>query len=187
MKDLIDNYLQDVKTVIDKLDRNEIETFIKLLLTAKENKNTIFVMGNGGSASTASHFACDISKGVSYGQENRFKIICLNDSIPTIMAYSNDVSYEDIFVEQLKNLFKKGDMVIGFSGSGNSKNVLKAIGHANSNNGITVGITGYTGGKLKEISQFSINTNVNDMQISEDMHMILVHILMKSLIKSTAQ
>lgn len=185
MKKLIDNYFERLKATIDSLNKEEIETFVKLLQSAFESESTIFVMGNGGSASTASHFACDIAKGVSFAQDKRFRIVCLNDNIPTIMAYSNDLSYEDIFVEQLKNLFKKGDLVIGFSGSGNSKNVLKAVEYANSNGGKTVGVTGYGGGKLKEIAQFSVNTNVDDMQISEDLHMVLVHIAMQVLIEKS--
>lgn len=185
MKKLIDNYFEKVKLTADNMDRAEIETFINLLVSAHENENTVFVMGNGGSASTASHFACDISKGVSYGKNKRFRVVCLNDNIPTIMAYSNDLSYEDIFVEQLKNLFKAGDLVIGFSGSGNSKNVLKAVEYANSKAGITVGITGYSGGKLKQISKYSVNSNADDMQISEDMHMVLVHIVMQILMEKS--
>lgn len=175
MKNLINNYLEKVKNTIDNLDRDEIEQFLKLLLQAKDKGNTIFIMGNGGSAATASHFVCDFNKGVSYGKNKRFKFICLNDNIPTMMAYANDVNYDDIFVEPLKNLFTKGDVVIGISGSGNSKNVLKAIEYANNNDGITIGITGYDGGKLKQIAKYSVNTNIKNMQITEDIHMILDH------------
>ena len=99
----------------------------------------------------------------------------------TITAYSNDADYETIFVEQMINHFIEGDVVIGISGSGNSKNVLNAINYANKNGGITIGFTGFSGGELKEIANYSINTNVDDMQISEDMHLIYVHILMKVL------
>ena len=140
-------------------------------------------MWYGGSASTASHFACDINKGVSYGLEKRFKIIPLTDNFATITAYSNDVGYEDVFVEQLKNFFQKGDIIIGISGSGNSKNVIKAVEFVNNNNGISIGWTGYSGGILKSITHHSINANVMDMQTSEDIHMILVHIIMKVLRK----
>lgn len=181
MKNFIENYLQRVKNTIDGLDKTEIETFVNLLIKARNEDNTIFIMGNGGSASTASHFLCDIAKGASFGQEKRFKVVCLNDNIPIMMAYSNDISYEDIFVEQLKNQLRKGDLVIALSGSGNSKNVLKAIEYANEYNGITVGITGYSGGKLKEIANYSVNSNVDDMQISEDIHMILMHVTMQYL------
>lgn len=179
MINLIDNYFEKLKTAIDKIDKNEIETFLKLLKAAREKNNTIFIMGNGGSASTASHFACDIAKGVSYGKEKKFNVISLCDNLSIISAYANDISYDDIFVEQLKNQFRKGDLVIGISGSGNSKNVLKAIDFANENGGVTVGWTGYDGGKLKQMAMFSVNANVDDMQISEDIHMILTHLTMQ--------
>lgn len=184
MIDLIDEYLDNVKKTLDSLDRKEIETFLNLLVKAKNEEKTIFIMGNGGSAATASHFCCDFNKGVSYCKEKRFKFICLNDNVPTMMAYSNDISYDDIFVEPLKNFFKEGDLVIGISGSGNSKNVLKAIEYANENGGVTIGITGYNGGKLKTIAKYSVNTNVNDMQISEDVHMILDHLCSSVLCKA---
>jgi len=183
MKELIENYFDRLKTTIDKLEKREIESFINILSEALDKDRTIFVMGNGGSALTASHFLCDIAKGVSYGKEKKFKIVCLNDNSAIIMAYANDVSYEEIFVEQLKNQFKKGDVVIGVSGSGNSKNVIKAIEYANKNGGITVGLTGYLGGRLKEIANLSVNSNINDMQISEDVHLMVVHIAMQALVK----
>lgn len=181
MKEQIDNYLGDLKATLDNLDRGEIEKCAEVLLEAYWNGKQIFVCGNGGSAATASHFAVDINKGVTFELETKFRVIPLTDNMATITAYSNDANYDVIFVEQLKNYFREGDIVIGISGSGNSKNVLNAIDYANENGGITVGWTGYTGGKLKEISTHSINANVEDMQISEDVHMILTHLMMKTL------
>ena len=185
MKELINGYFEKLKSTIDNLDRNEIEQFVKMLNTARENGNQIFIMGNGGSASTASHFCCDFNKGASYGfnDKKRFKFICLNDNIATMMAYSNDVSYDDVFVEQLKNFLQKDDVVIGISGSGNSKNVIKAIEYANASGAVTAGLTGYTGGKLKELAKYSVNVNINDMQVSEDIHMILCHMIMQIVCK----
>lgn len=183
MEKQINDYLIRLGNTIKNLDQNSIKQCAKILLKAYENGNNIFICGNGGSASTASHFACDINKGVSYGLEKRFRIIPLTDNFATITAYSNDVGYEDIFVEQVKNFYRKGDVIIGISGSGNSKNVLKAIEFVNQNEGVSIGWTGYSGGKLKSISHYSINANVMDMQTSEDIHMILVHILMKVLRK----
>lgn len=176
MKDSINNYLEKVKTTIDNLDRDEIETFINLLTKARDDDNTVFIMGNGGSASTASHFLCDFAKGASYEKNKRFKVTCLNDNIAIMMAYANDVSYENIFVEQLKNQIQEGDLVIGISGSGNSQNILKAIELANKSGGTTLGITGFSGGKLRQIAQNSVNTNLDDMRISEDIHMVLIHL-----------
>jgi D-sedoheptulose 7-phosphate isomerase len=103
----------------------------------------------------------------------------LTDNLGTITAYSNDVDYDVVFVEQLKNFFNPGDVIIGISGSGNSSNVLKAIEFVNENNGVSIGWTGFEGGKLKTIAHHSVNANVNDMQVSEDIHMTLVHIMMK--------
>lgn len=138
----IANYLNRLQETIAKLNHDEINTFINLLIAARDEEKQIFIMGNGGSASTASHFCCDFNKGSSYGFDKRFKFICLNDNVPGMMAYANDVSYDDIFVEQLKNFFQPGDYVIGISGSGNSKNVLKAIEYAKENGGVTIGLTG---------------------------------------------
>jgi|SRR3989338_14338 len=182
--DQINDYLEKLKTAIDGLNRDEINQLAEVLLDAYAKNANIYICGNGGSASTASHFACDINKGVSYGLEKRFKVISLNDNVATIMAYSNDVHYDDVFIEQLKNFIQKDDIVIGISGSGNSKNVLKAIEFANDNGNITCGLTGYNGGKLKEIARYSVNANFDDMQISEDIHLMLTHLLMKITRKS---
>lgn len=173
----INGYLTSLQACIDNLDRAEIESFMKVLLSARDNGKHIFIMGNGGSASTASHFCCDFNKGMSYQQDKKFKMICLNDNVATMLAYANDVSYENVFVEQLKNFLQEGDVVIGISGSGNSKNVLRAIEYANMKGAITVGLTGYNGGILKQIAKCSVNANVNDMQISEDIHMMLCHLI----------
>jgi D-sedoheptulose 7-phosphate isomerase len=184
MKNQINDYLKRLQDTVTNLNVEDIETNCNIILEAYQNKKNIFICGNGGSAATASHFACDINKGVSYGLSNRFKVIALTDNLATISAYSNDVGYDDVFLEQLKNFYNQGDLIIGISGSGNSQNVLKAIDYVNSNKGISIGWTGYDGGKLKLISQYSINAYVNDMQTSEDIHMVLVHIIMKVLRKN---
>ena len=182
----IDNYLARLKTTIDSLDRAQISHFINVLLDARDNNKTIFIMGNGGSAATASHFCCDFNKGASYGYKKRFKFICLNDNVPTVMAYGNDTSYDDIFVEQLKNLMSSGDLVIGISGSGNSKNVINAIEWANANGAQTFALLGYNGGKLKNTAQKCVHVNIDDMQITEDLHMVLDHLIMKVICDSMA-
>jgi D-sedoheptulose 7-phosphate isomerase len=179
----INKYLVDYKSTIDNLKINEILALSDLLEKTRIAKKKVFIFGNGGSGSTASHFACDINKGVSLTQKNRHRVIALTDNIPTMLAYANDCGYDSVFVEQLKNFIEVGDVVIGISGSGNSKNVLNAIEYANQLGNITVGLTGFGGGKLKEISKLSVNANVNDMQLSEDIHMMVVHILMKTLSK----
>jgi D-sedoheptulose 7-phosphate isomerase len=177
----IDAYLKRLQETINQLDQQAVEQVLNILVDAYQTGKRVIIFGNGGSASTASHIACDFNKGVSLGKSKRFKVISLCDNIATIMAYSNDLSYEDIFVEQLKNFLEPQDVVIGISGSGNSKNVLKAIAYANQHGAITIGFTGYNGGKLKAICHHSLNANVNDMQISEDIHMILNHVMMQIL------
>lgn len=177
MKEAIDNYFDLLKQSVDGLDRNAIISFVDLLLEARKNGNNIYIMGNGGSASTASHFTCDFNKGLSYKKDVRFKMICLNDNIATMLAYSNDLGYENVFVEQLKNFLKKDDVVIGISGSGNSKNILNAIEYADHLGAKTVGLTGFDGGKLKNIVDVSIHADVNNMQVAEDVHMMICHML----------
>jgi D-sedoheptulose 7-phosphate isomerase len=185
----ISGYLLKLKDAISNLNINDINQFLNILLEARNKGKQIFIMGNGGSAATASHFACDFNKGASYGFENqkRFKFICLNDNIASLMAYANDVSYEEIFVEQLKNFFNPGDVVIGISGSGNSANILKAVEYANKNNGITIALTGYNGGKLKTIAQYGIHVNIDDMQIVEDLHMVMDHLSMRVITENYQQ
>lgn len=177
----IKNYLESLQDTISRLNSAEIDTFLDVLMNAYNNGATIFIFGNGGSAATASHFATDLNKGISFGLEKRFRVMALTDNFSTVSAYSNDTSYDDVFVEQMKNFIKPGDLVIGISGSGNSKNVIKAIEYAKSSGNTTVGITGYDGGKLRQIANHSVNANINDMQISEDIHMILGHLTMKVL------
>ena len=177
----IKSYIANLKTTLDNLDISEIEKTANAFITARDNQKQIIFFGNGGSGSTASHFVCDLSKGCSYEKDKRIRAICLNDNIPTLLAYSNDVSYDVVFLEQLKNLLNPGDVVVGISGSGNSKNIIKAIEYANANGAVTIGLTGYNGGKLKEISSISVNANIDDMQISEDIHVIVMHILYKLL------
>jgi D-sedoheptulose 7-phosphate isomerase len=180
-KSYIETYFFRLKNTIEKISFESINEVINILAKAKNENHTIFIMGNGGSASTASHFACDFNKGLSFPNQKRYKFICLNDNVPTMMAYGNDISYDDIFVEQLKNFFQPGDVVIGISSSGNSANVIKAIEYANKNNGITIALTGFNGGKIFSYANHNINIPVNDVQIAEDLHMVLDHCMMKVL------
>jgi D-sedoheptulose 7-phosphate isomerase len=177
----INAYFDKLKGVINLIDVSQVNNLMNLLVNALHDDRQIFIMGNGGSGATASHYVCDFNKGLSWNMPKRFKFICLNDNVPTMMAYANDTSYEDIFVEQIKNFFQKGDLIIGISGSGNSKNVLNAIEWGNANGGITVGLTGYSGGKLKETAMHGVHINIDDMQITEDLHMVLDHCMMKIL------
>ena len=180
----IEAYLLKLKKTIDMLSIESINELIIILVEARQEDKTIFIMGNGGSAATASHFVCDFNKGLSFDGIKKFKFISLNDNIPSLLAYANDLSYDEVFVSQLQNYFTKGDIVIGISGSGNSINVINAIKWANENGGITIGLTGFDGGHLFKIVKHNINIPINDMQITEDLHMVLDHCIMKVLSNS---
>lgn len=172
-------YLANLKSIMDSFDLPRFDDLVNELIQAYERQKAIFVMGNGGSGSIASHFACDINKGCCMDLEKRFKMICLNDNLPTMLAYANDVSYDVVFEEQLKNLFRSGDLVIGISGSGNSENVLRAIRYARDRGGRTIGMSGYSGGKLSDLVDVSLIIHVDDMQKVEDMFMIAIHMMMQ--------
>lgn len=177
----IEGYKAGLAEVLKRLDAAQVERFIEALAEACRNGRTVFLFGNGGSGATASHMACDLNKGVSYGQATRFRVICLNDNLPTLMAYANDVSYDDIFVEPLKNFLQAGDVVVGISGSGNSENVIRAIDYANEKGALTVGLCGYSGGRLKEKAGLAVHVEVDDMQMAEDVHLVVGHMAMQSL------
>ena len=174
-------YFEGLKNTLNNIDLEGFNRINELLFYALEKGKQIFTMGNGGSGSTASHLVCDLNKGVSFKQKEKFRAICLNDNLPIILAYANDVSYSDVFCEQLKNFMNEEDLVIGFSGSGNSENVLKAVEYANENGGITIGFSGFKGGKLSKIVRFSIVAPVYDMQKSEDIHLVLCHLIMQTM------
>jgi D-sedoheptulose 7-phosphate isomerase len=177
-------YLEELKVLLDTFPHDRFEEVASALLSAYVDEKQIFIMGNGGSGSTASHFACDINKGCCVNVDKKFKVICLNDNIPTMLAYANDLSYEKVFVEQLKNFLKPGDVVIGISGSGNSENVIQALLYAKEGSAKTIGFTGFDGGKLAGIADIPLVASINDMQKVEDVHMIVVHMLMQYLDKA---
>lgn len=162
---------------LDSIDTRRVEQAIEWFRTARDSAHQIFVCGNGGSASTASHFTCDMVKGASYNRDQRFRILSLSDSLPTLTAYSNDVSYEHIFVEQLKNFARPGDLVMCISGSGNSPNVVRAMEYANSIGCRTIALTGRDGGKLGPLAQLNIQVAVPHMGRIEDAHMVVCHMI----------
>lgn len=174
-------YLEQLRTLLDIFPHDQFEEIGKILISAYDNEKHVFIMGNGGSGSTASHFACDINKGCCFDLEKKFKVICLNDNVPTMLAYANDLSYDKVFVEQLRNFLEPGDVVIGISGSGNSENILQAISYGKGKGARTIGLTGFDGGKLAKIVDFPLVAAINDMQKVEDVHMIVVHMLMQHL------
>lgn len=175
-----DKYLERLKKVMDDFDLKAFDQMVRAILDAYAREARIFVMGNGGSGSTASHLACDINKGCCIDLDKKFKMLCLNDNVPTMLALANDLSYEAVFEEQLKNFFKPDDLVIGISGSGNSENVLRAINYAGANGGKTIGWSGFDGGKLAKIVDLAFVVKSHDMQQVEDAHMVVAHMIMQS-------
>lgn len=178
----IKEYLEREINVLRSLDVDAINRAMNTLMECRDRGADIYICGNGGSASTASHYACDFNKGLSEalgGQKFRFH--CLSDNVPTMMAIANDYCYEDIFIRQLMGKLRSEDIVIGISGSGNSENVVRALDFAKKTGSITIGITGYTGGKVMGLSDISLHADIYDMQIAEDVHMVLDHLMMSVL------
>ena len=177
-KSQISDYLSELANTISKLDIDQIDEVLNRILTCYQKSGTIYTFGNGGSASTASHMMSDFNKGVSLELEKKMNVVCLSDNIPTITAIANDCSYEDIYFLQIKNKLKKDDLIIAFSGSGNSKNIIKAVKYAASESVDVIGVTGYDGGALYKLSNYHLHANIDNMQISEDIHLIFNHLLM---------
>lgn len=175
--DFAENYRLSVTQTLAYIDAAKVAQAVEWFKEARDQSKHIFVCGNGGSASTASHFACDIVKGASYKQDKRFRIMALTDSLPTLTAYSNDVSYESVFVEQLKNFAQPGDVVMGISSSGNSPNVVRAVEYGNSIGCRTIGLSGRDGGKLAPIAQLNIHVDDPHTGRIEDAHMIVCHMI----------
>jgi D-sedoheptulose 7-phosphate isomerase len=170
-------YQADVVKAIETIDLEKVGQAIDVLIRARDEGRRIFVCGNGGSASTASHFVCDMVKGASFNRSMRFRIMALTDSLPTITAYSNDVGYECVFVEQLKNFAEPGDVLLAISGSGNSPNVLRAVEYANSIGCRTIALSGRDGGKLGPLAQLNIQASNPHMGRIEDVHMVVTHMI----------
>lgn len=173
----ITDYLSNSQRAISALSTEKLASINKLIIKAYESDKQIFVIGNGGSASTASHFACDLGKGTAVEGKRRVRVISLTDNMATITAYANDISYEDIFVEQLKNLLNFGDLLIAISASGKSKNIIKAVEYANLMECPTIGLTGFDGGKLAQVATEAIIVKSDNYGIIEDLHLMINHIV----------
>lgn len=176
-------YLQDFSALLNKIDFLEVETLVNLLTDAYRNDRFVFIIGNGGSGANASHLCQDLGKGTlhNFDKQKRFKVMSLTDNVPYILAYGNDLGYDRIFVEQLKNFARPGAVLIAISGSGNSPNILKAVEWANANGLKTVGITGYDGGKLKQICYRSLHVPSFNMGVVEAVHAVIFHYLLDTL------
>lgn len=176
-EDEIYSYLAKEIDVFKNLDTKKIEEAATILYEAIREKRTIYCFGNGGSASTASHLTNDFNKIL------RANCICLNDNIATIMAVANDISYEEIFKFQLEGKVKPKDIVIAISGSGNSRNVINGVLYAIDQDATIIGLTGYNGGLLYTLADVNLYVPINNMQITEDLHLMFNHLLVSTLSK----
>ncbi len=164
---------------LSALDLEAVDKLVDYFLETREKGGNIYTFGNGGSGATATHAAGDFLKGASYGLDKRFKMICLNDNLPAMMAIANDIGYDDIFVETIKNYLGPNDLAIGISGSGNSLNVVKALEYAKERGVRTVAMCGFKGGKIREIADLAIHAEVMDMEVTEDVHMAVFNMVKK--------
>lgn len=182
----IDEYLDDSINTLNQIRSQDavIEKIADKIAETRDRDGTTYIMGNGGSASTASHMTGDLLKTAIRAGKKRFKVVSLSDNTPVLLAWANDASYDVVFSEQLKNFLTQNDLVIGISGSGNSKNVLNAIEFANATGAYTIGVTGMGGGKLAKIAKFSWVVPSDLMYRIEDFHLMLNHALVYAFLKS---
>lgn len=178
-KNEINTYFQRAINVINNLNIEEINDAMNEILRAHDRCSNIYIFGNGGSSATASHFVCDFNKGISENINKKFNLICLNDNTSIMTAIANDIGYDEVFSYQLKDKLTRNDLVIAISGSGNSKNIIKAVEYCKQCEIKVIGVTGYSGGRLKELSDYRLHVNVDDMQITEDIHMVFDHMMMR--------
>lgn len=177
----IDRYLSAQTELLARLPRADILRVLELLARARLERRHIYLFGNGGSGSTASHFACDLGKGTIRADKPRFKVTALHDNLPTFSAYANDLGYDRVFAEPLITLAEPGDIAIAFSGSGNSPNVLRALEVANARDLTTVAFGGFAGGAMKELAQHNVIVPSQHMGQIEDLHLMLTHALCDAL------
>lgn len=188
IKNEIHDYFTTLKNAIDYLNYNQIEKAVVALMSAYENGRTVFIFGNGGSASLASHMACDLGKntlGRVYDEnERRFRVVSLTDNIATITAYANDLSFDDIFIQQMRNLVEPEDVVFAISGSGKSPNIIKALEYAKSCGALTIGLLGFkNGGPAGQMVDIPIIVNSDHYGIIEGIHTEIEHFLTEILSK----
>lgn len=179
----IEKYHKLLVSTLSGMDLTAVEKLSEAFLETYQNGGNIYTMGNGGSGASASHAAGDFLKGASFGLDRRFKMICLNDNLPSMMAIANDIGWDAIFEEPLKNFLQPHDLVIGISGSGNSKNVVNAINYAKSKGAKTAALTGFKGGAISKIADISVHIDVMDMEVTEDAHMAVFNMVKKDMMQ----
>jgi D-sedoheptulose 7-phosphate isomerase len=174
---VIKQYFNDIKAALDNMPLEPILQVIEALQKARIERKTVYVFGNGGSAATASHCACDFSKGANPNGTLGLKVIALNDNIPSMTAWANDESYSQIYARQLEQVVGKGDIAIGISVSGNSLNILNCIKVARDMGALTIGFTSNIGGLLKNIVDIPVRLPVDNMEQAEDLHLLIAHVI----------
>jgi len=177
----IQNYISTLQQTMSELPHSIISEVIHILQRARMQGTQIFIMGNGGSASTASHFVCDLAKNTRHNGLPHFRAIGLTDNMEIFSAYANDEGYENVFSQQLINLIRPGDIIIAISASGNSKNVIKAVEEARKYGVITIGFTGFDGGRLRQIVDINIHVNSAIIEHVEDIHLMLEHMIVRTI------
>ena len=179
--EFIKSYFEGLKNIMDKTSMQDIKKVTNVLYDAYKKNKQIFIIGNGGSASTASHFACDLSKGtlqrVYDEKEKRFRVMSMTDNVALLTAFSNDLNYDHVFSQQLKNLINHGDILIAITGSGNSPNILNAVDTASKSGAVTIGFLGFDGGKLKDKVNHYIHVPSSHYGMIEDLHLVLSHLI----------
>jgi len=186
----VNSYFSELEQMVRAISRPDLERVLSLLENVYRSGHRIFIIGNGGSAATASHFALDLAKNTIMAGAPRLKAISLTDHVPLITAWSNDTAYEHIFAEQLANMIEPGDMVIGISASGNSPNVINALLLARQYRAFTVGLLGARGGKMKDMVDAYVLAPGQNIEQEEDAHMILAHVItrhMREVVRSYAE
>jgi len=177
LRSFIQAYRDQAVGLAESLDLEKVGQIIELFERAADEERAIFVFGNGGSAATASHFVVDMVKGASLVCKKRFRIMALTDQVPTITAYANDIGYEIVFEQHLRNFARPGDLVLALSGSGNSPNVLRAVEYANSIACVTIGFSGFEGGQLASLAQHALVVRGNHMGRIEECHLLACHLI----------
>jgi len=169
-------YFEELQRVMVSFPKEGIDQIAETLVKAYDARQTVYLFGNGGSAALASHLACDLGKGTAYcNGGKRFRVLSLADNLPTLTAWANDASYEDVFSEQIKTFVQPGDVALAISGSGNSKNVLNALQVARAARATTIGISGFQGGEMKPLCDICVVVPSENMQIIEDLHVAMAH------------
>jgi len=179
MKNFIEKYTNNLIELLKNIDKDAIVEITKAIESTVNTKSKVYILGNGGSAATASHMVNDLGVGLKRRDIKNFNVVSLADNTPVCTAIANDIGYDNIFYMQLKNVINKDDVVIAISCSGNSNNIIKAVEYAKELGSTIIGVTGFDGGKLKKLSDisFHVNTQKNEYGLVEDMHMILDHII----------